>query len=106
MLNITRTSAYYTIDKDALINKRAADIKAVCPLPPIPKISNSDKVPYHVWYERYKDDILIMLEDFQEGLLHKLQSEKYVCHMKTAEIKNQFVKTLYDTSDNSFKHFI
>jgi hypothetical protein len=26
--------------------------------------------------------------------------------MKMAEIKNQFVKKLYDTSDNSFKHFI
>jgi hypothetical protein len=105
MLKITRNSAYYTIDKDAIISKRAADLKAISPVPPIPKISTSDKIPFHMWCEKHKNDISNILEIFQEGL-HKMQSEKYVSHMNMAAIKHQFITTLYETSDNSFKRFI
>lgn len=73
---------------------------------PIPKIHNDYKLSFDKWNEKYNHEIDNIWECFITNLKSMSISEQYyISHYNMTQLKTDFLKLLYKTSDNAYKNY-
>jgi hypothetical protein len=98
MLIIKGHTSYYT-DYD---NKKTNNDDIM--LFKLPKVHRSNKLSFSTWYNRFKEDIDNIADNFINSIF-KLKSENLIVHYSMKQMIIDFINKLYETSHNSFKNY-
>lgn len=100
MLRIENNKSYYTLKPKYIYSQMEQNSIIKSPL-----LNNNNKIPFDSWYDKNKDNIELISDEFIDGIF-ELKSEKFIVHINIKKIKEDFIQMLYKTSYNTYKNWV
>lgn len=100
MLKIENNKSYYNL-KPKYIYSQMENNSVI----KLPILNNKNKIPFDTWYDKNKEEIDIMSDDFIDKIFN-LKSDRLIVHFNIKKIKEDFIQMLYKTSYNTYKNWV